>query len=68
VERFIGKFYRNLFRYGGDRVPSRIMGQSTRNQSDTTTTMKNTIEQLEHRLAMIQDNLAEIRKFIYKRI
>lgn len=43
------------------------MGQPTRHQSDTTTAMKNTIEQLEHRLAMIQDDLAEIRKFIYKK-
>jgi len=65
VERFIGKFYRNLFRYGGDRIPSRIMGQPTRNQSDTTTTMKNTIEQLEHRLAMVEDDIAQLRKFIY---
>ena len=27
--------------------------------------MKNTIEQLEHRLAMIQDDLIQIRQFIY---
>ena len=27
--------------------------------------MKNTIEQLEHRLAMIQDDLIQIREFIY---
>ena len=41
------------------------MGQPTRNQSDTTTTMKNTIEQLEHRLAMVEDDIAQLRKFIY---
>jgi len=27
--------------------------------------MKNTKKQLKHRLAMVQDDLAEIRKFIY---
>ena len=41
------------------------MGQPTRNQSDTTTTMKNTIEQLEHRLAMVEDDIAQLRNFIY---
>jgi len=41
------------------------MGQPTRHQSDTTTTMKNTIEQLEHRLAMVEDDITQLKKFIY---
>ena len=27
--------------------------------------MKNTVEQLEHRLAMVEDDIAQLRKFIY---